>query len=66
MKRKRVPSLDELRQTAIDLGVRMFGCQMSMEVMEIPRQNMIDQVEACVGVATFIEQAQAADVTLFI
>lgn len=66
MKRKRVPSLDELRQTAIDLGVRMFGCQMSMEVMEIPRQDMIAQVEACVGVAAFLEQAQAADVTLFI
>lgn len=66
MKAKRVPSLSELRLTAIDLGVRMFGCQMSMEVMEISRQDMIDEVEACVGVASFIEQAQTADITLFI
>jgi len=66
MKAKNVPSLAELRQMAIDLGVKMYGCQMSMEVMEIPREKMIDDVQACVGVAFFIEQAQQSDVTLFI
>lgn len=66
MKAKNVTSLPELRQTAIDLGVKMYGCQMSMEVMEIPREKMIDDVAECVGVAFYIEQAQQADVTLFI
>jgi len=66
MKAKRVPSLVELRQMAIDLGVKLYGCQMSMDVMEIPREKMIDEVAACVGVAFFIEQAQESDVTLFI
>jgi peroxiredoxin family protein len=66
MKAKRVPSLAQLRQTAVDLGVKLYGCQMSMEVMEIPREKMIDEVAKCVGVATFIEQAQQADVTLFV
>jgi len=66
MKAKNVPSLAELRQTAIDLGVKLYGCQMSMEVMEIPREKMIDEVEKCVGVASFLEQAQQADITLFI
>jgi len=66
MKAKKVPSLLELRQMAIDLGVKLYGCQMSMEVMEIPREKMLDQVQACVGVAYFIEQAQQSDVTLFI
>jgi peroxiredoxin family protein len=66
MKAKRVPSLAQLRQTAVDLGVKLYGCQMSMEVMEIPREKMIDEVAQCVGVATFIEQAQQADVTLFV
>lgn len=66
MKAKRVPSLIELRQMAIDLGVKMYGCQMSMDVMEIPKEKMIDEVSACVGVAFFIEQAQQSDVTLFI
>lgn len=66
MKAKNIPSLVELRQTAIDLGVKFYGCQMSMEVMEIPREKMIDEVEKCVGVAFFLEQAQQADITLFI
>lgn len=66
MKAKRLPSLAELRQTALDLGVKLYGCQMSMEVMEIPREKMIDDVAQCVGVATFIEQASQADVTLFV
>ena len=66
MNAKNVPTLAELRQTAIDLGVKLYGCQMSMEVMEIPKEKMIDEVARCVGVATFIEQAQQADVTLFV
>jgi peroxiredoxin family protein len=66
MKAKRVPSLAELRQMAVDLGVKFYGCQMSMAVMEIPKETMIDEVAQCVGVATFIEQAQQSDVTLFI
>ena len=66
MKAKNVPTLAELRQAAIDLGVKLIGCQMSMEVMEIPKDTMIDEVAQCVGVASFIEQAQQADVTLFI
>jgi len=66
MKAKRVPSLAELRQTAIDLGVKFYGCTTSMEVMEIPREAMIGEVNACVGVAAFLEQAQQSDVSLFI
>ena len=66
MKAKRVPTLMELRQIAIELGVKMFGCQMSMEVLEIPRDTLIDEVNKCVGVAFFIEQAQQAVVRRFI
>ncbi len=66
MKAKNVPTLAELRQTAIDLGVKLYGCQMSMEIMEIPQEKMIDEVAQCVGVVTFLEQAQQADVTLFV
>lgn len=66
MRAKRVPSLAELRQMAIDLGVKFYGCQMSMAVMEIPKETMVDEVAQCVGVAFFIEQAQQSDVTLFI
>jgi len=63
---KRVPTLGELRRTAIDLGVKFYGCQMSMDVMEIPKEALIGEVSSCVGVAFFIEQAARSDVTLFI
>jgi peroxiredoxin family protein len=66
MKAKNVTPLPELRQVALDLGVKMYGCQMSMEVMEIPREKMIDEVVECVGVAFFLEQAQDSDIQLFI
>ena len=66
MKAKRVPSLLELRRTALELGVKFYGCSTSMGVMEIPREAMIDEVSACVGVAFFLEQARGAEITLFI
>jgi peroxiredoxin family protein len=66
MRAKRVPSLGELRQTALDLGVKFYGCQMSMDVMEIPKEALIGDVSSCVGVAFFIEQAQQSEVSLFI
>jgi peroxiredoxin family protein len=66
MKAKKVPSLVELRRTAVDLGVKFYGCTTSMDVMEIPREAMLDEVTSCVGVAFFLEQARESEVTLFI
>ncbi len=66
MKDKNVTSLVEMRQLAIDLGVKMYGCQMSMDVMEIPKEAMIDSVGDPVGVGFFIEQSQQSETTLFI
>jgi peroxiredoxin family protein len=66
MKDKNVSSLEEMRQLCIDLGVKMYGCQMTMDVMEIPREAMIDTVGEPVGVGFFIEQSQQSETTLFI
>lgn len=66
MKDKGVASLPELRQSAIDLGVRILACQMSMDVMEIRREDLIDEVSDVVGAATYILEAQGADITLFV
>jgi peroxiredoxin family protein len=63
---KNVASLPELRQTAIDLGVKLLGCQMSMTVMEITRDDLIDEVSDVVGAAAYVLEAQQADITLFI
>ena len=66
MNAKGVTPLPELRQTALDLGVKMYPCQMSVDVMEIHPETMIDEVQGCVGVAFFVEQAQQSEVSLFI
>ncbi len=66
MKAKRVPSLAQMRKTAIDLGVKFYGCTTSMDVMEIPREAMLDEVTSCVGVTFFLEQARESEITLFI
>jgi peroxiredoxin family protein len=57
MKDKGVVSLPELRQTAIDLGVKLLACQMSMDVMEIAREDLIDEVTDVVGAATYVAEA---------
>jgi peroxiredoxin family protein len=66
MKSKNVSTLTELRQLAIDLGVKMYGCQMSMDVLEIPAEKMIPEAQEPVGVGYFIEQAKDSAFTLFI
>ncbi len=61
-----VSKLSELRDLAVDLGVNMYGCQMSMDVMEIPQDTFIDGVKEPVGVGFFLMKAQDADIQLFI
>ena len=66
MRDKNVVGLSELLQTAIDLDVKLLPCKMSMDVMEISRDDLIDEVEDVVGVATMIKHASESEVTLFI
>ncbi|MDY7041814.1 MAG: DsrE/DsrF/DrsH-like family protein [Chloroflexota bacterium] len=63
---KGVASLEELRQTAVDLGVHLLACKMSMDVMEINRDDLIDEVEDVVGVAKMVKEASESAIQLFI
>ena len=65
MKRKNVSSLEELLHSAMDSGVRIVACQMSMDIMGIKREELIDGVEIG-GVATFLGSAELSDTNLFI
>lgn len=60
-----VVPLDQLLQECIDLGVKLTACQMSMDVMGIKREDLIDEVEIG-GAATMLTFANEAHVTLFI
>ncbi|MEX0788040.1 MAG: DsrE/DsrF/DrsH-like family protein [Anaerolineales bacterium] len=66
MRQKNIASLPELYDAAVELGVKMMPCQMSMEVMEFDPANFQPNVTEPVGVATFMEEAAESKVTLFI
>ena len=65
MAKKGVDSLESLRQQAIDNGVEFIACQMSMDVMGISRDELLDNVNVG-GVASYMERAENSNVNLFI
>jgi len=65
MKSKNVPSLEEMMESAIQAGAKIVACQMSMELMGIRREELIDGIEVG-GVATYLEASEQADNNLFI
>lgn len=65
MKQKGVDSLESLRAQALAQGVEFIACQMSMDMMGISREELLDEVTIG-GVATYMERADKANVNLFI
>ena len=65
MKQKGVDSLESLRSQALAQGVEFIACQMSMDMMGISREELLDEVTIG-GVATYMERADKANVNLFI
>lgn len=65
MNRKGVDSLEQLRAQAIANGVEFIACQMSMDVMGVKREELLDNVTVG-GVATYMERAEQANLNLFI
>lgn len=65
MRKKHIDSLESLMNQAIENGVEMIACTMSMDVMGIRREELMDHVTLG-GVATYLERADEANVNLFI
>jgi len=65
MKSKNVSSLEELIESAIANGVNLVACNMSMDVMGIKKEELIDGVKIG-GVATFLGASEDSDMSLFI
>jgi peroxiredoxin family protein len=67
MKKKNVASLEEMIALAEELGVRIYVCEMSMDLMGFGRDEFIDYKGlGFAGVAKFLEEAQNSKVQLFI
>ena len=67
MKKKNVASLEEMYQKAGKLGVKIFVCEMSMNLMGFKKEEMIDypDMNYC-GVGTFLGEAEESKIQLFI
>ena len=67
MKKKNVASLEEMFTTAGELGVEINVCEMSMDLMGIKKEELIDypHLNIC-GVATFLVDAEESKIQLFI
>lgn len=62
----KVASPQELLQMALDIGVRMHPCQMTMDLYGLKPSDFIDGLQPTLGAASFIDMACKADITLFI
>lgn len=65
MKSKNVNDIDTMIKSAMDLGVKFVACTMSMDLMGIKQEELIDGVELG-GVATYVSRSENAGITLFI
>jgi len=62
---KKVDSLEDMLQTAMENGVEMIACQMSMDVMGVAAEELLDGVQIG-GVATYLSEAEQSNLNLFI
>ncbi|MDD2394090.1 MAG: DsrE/DsrF/DrsH-like family protein, partial [Eubacteriales bacterium] len=65
MKKKNISSLEELMHTALENGVELVACTMSMDVMGIRQEELIDGVRMG-GAAAMLAHAEESDMSLFI
>ena len=67
MKKKNVTSLEQMLEMAEELGVKIYVCEMSMDLMGFKREEMINYspMTYC-GVAKFLEEANDSRIQLFI
>ena len=67
MKKKNVASLEQMMELAGELGVKIFVCEMSMDLMGFKREEMINYPDLTFcGVAKFLEEAKKSKIQLFI
>lgn len=65
MKDKNVSSLEELIKAAVDSGIEIVACQMSMDLLGLKKDELIDGVKIG-GVGYYLGEAEESNVNLFI
>jgi len=66
MKRYGMPSVKELYTIAKQLGVKVIACTITMGVMGIGKEDLVDDIDEFAGVITYIKSAKESNINLFI
>ena len=66
MKKHNVAPLDELIKDCGEMGVRMVACEMTMELMNTPKESLRSEITEIGGVGTYLDAAGESNITLFI
>jgi len=66
IKNKGVADISELRGLCIEAGVKLIGCQMTVDLFGFKHEDFLPEVKEYVGAASFLPMARDADVSLFI
>lgn len=67
IKKVGIPSLPELMKMCRDTGnVKIYACSTTMAMMDVKKEELIDEVDEIVGAATFLDLAMDADIQMFI
>ena len=66
MKKHNVATYPDLLEAAIESDVKLFGCQMTMDVFGMTKDDLIPEITDCLGAAGFLDFASDASVSLYI
>ena len=56
------PPVDEFLQMISDAGAEMYGCQMSMDMMKLTKEDLFDDIDDVVGAMEFMEMSEDAQI----
>ena len=62
MRKNNVATLPELIDAARELGIKFIACEMAMHILGIAKDDLIDEVENVIGVATFLNISEDAKI----
>ena len=62
MKKNNVATLPELIEAADALGIRVYACEMAMQILGVEKDDLVDSVQEVVGVATFLNESEDAHI----
>lgn len=65
IKKKGVASIEELREAAVESDIEMIACQMTLDLFEYDKSDMMDGIKIG-GAATYMENALKSDINLYI